>query len=737
MRPPPGARLDQAASAPPAFRRLPPGTPHPRASSGRRPCRPARAFLLALCLLLPVHLTRAQESVTPKPKPAKLKVSGFGLLGNPLLRKIARQLLGDDRQPETFSANFLEDAAVVMLNRVRRVGYLDARLTGTFTYKDGTVATFVWKPGSDLILPRPLEVTRAHFHVQEGTLYHYRSVAIDGLSVIPEKDARGFFYKTDFLLRLKTTLRFSRQGLQRSVGNLRQAVQNLGYRDAEVRITSVHTNTQSGDVEVTVLVDQGPLYSADNLLVHVRASTNAPPTLSESRRPDEPYSQIWAQDLKQELATREFAQGYPDTEIQLRELQRQTNGNLITVQLEADALRGDQVELGEVHFEGYDKTRLSLLQRKARLDGPWLDRLEVDAARERILRLGTFKYADVLYTPEEGSPRDVIFRLEEGNRLDVNLLFGYGSYDLAFGGVEVNQYNIFGLAHSARLRAVQSFKSSLANYTYTVPDLFSRDINLFVSADGLRREEVSFDREELTLSVGVRKSFLQPGLSAGIRYAYEFLDARLAPASVSSDGPNEVAAFIFDLLRERRDNPLVPRQGHRIYFSAELADPAYGGESEFQRIEMSASYHQPLGGGRFAHLALGQGLVFTPDRNTDLPFNKRFFPGGENSVRGYQRGEASPLDAAGEEIGAESAIEWNIELEQALTPIWSVVGFVDGTAIAADIDHYPEEEILWSAGGGIRWNTLIGPVRLEYGYNLDPRPQDPSGTLHFSIGAPF
>jgi outer membrane translocation and assembly module TamA len=53
------------------------------------------------------------------------------------------------------------------------------------------------------------------------------------------------------------------------------------------------------------------------------------------------------------------------------------------------------------------------------------------------------------------------------------------------------------------------------------------------------------------------------------------------------------------------------------------------------------------------------------------------------------------------------------------------------------IDNFPFDEVLWSAGLGLRWNTLIGPVRLEYGHNLTPREQDPSGTLHFSIGYPF
>ena len=55
---------------------------------------------------------------------------------------------------------------------------------------------------------------------------------------------------------------------------------------------------------------------------------------------------------------------------------------------------------------------------------------------------------------------------------------------------------------------------------------------------------------------------------------------------------------------------------------------------------------------------------------------------------------------------------------------------------------HPYPLILWlhgagSVGGGLRWKTIIGPIRVEYGYNLNPRPKDPTGTLLFSLGFPF
>ena len=57
--------------------------------------------------------------------------------------------------------------------------------------------------------------------------------------------------------------------------------------------------------------------------------------------------------------------------------------------------------------------------------------------------------------------------------------------------------------------------------------------------------------------------------------------------------------------------------------------------------------------------------------------------------------------------------------------------------MTANIDKYPADEYLSSIGLGIRFRTFMGPIRLEYGHNLDQRELDPSGTLHLTIGYPF
>jgi outer membrane protein assembly factor BamA len=324
--------------------------------------------------------------------------------------------------------------------------------------------------------------------------------------------------------------------------------------------------------------------------------------------------------------------------------------------------------------------------------------------------------------------------LVEGKRFELSLIAGYGSYDQLFGGIEFEHFNLWGVGHNTRLEFIQSFRSTVGTYTYTIPEFLAPHVNLFGAVDGFRREELTFDRQELKFSLGARRQFVRSGQQVGLRYSYQFLDAQTAAAG---DDQTRAAAIIGDWQLDRRDNPLLPRDGYRLYGNLEYATPALGGNAEYVRLELGGSYHKPFSRGLTLHLGLVHGIVASPDRVDRLPFNKRFFPGGENSVRGYQRGGASPVDANGNQVGAESVLQWNAELEQNVTRTFSVVGFVDGAGITPVIESWPLDEVLWSVGAGIRWNSVIGPVRLEYGYNLNPRPADPDGTLHFSIGFPF
>jgi outer membrane protein insertion porin family len=675
-------------------------------------------------------------------QPARLRVSGFGVLGNWELRKIIRLAQGAERRPEYFDANFLEDSALILLSRVTEAGYLEPRIEARVTLADGRPARFEWDKEFDTVVPRDVLAQRVHFRVRRGVRYYYQQIEITGLRSIRRSVAERHFVAAESLIPIKGARIYTPAQLDQSLRNLQESLLRRGYAHARVEVGHFQRNDSTGAVRVVVTVDEGLPHWVRRVTTKIEPTDAVRPLEQVTRRTETPFSRYWMHDFAYGLRTNQYRLGHPDVTVTIEPVHRTTNDTGVWVDLEARVNPGPRIRVGSIGIEGNRRTRDRVLDRRIDLDpGQWLDPLQVELGRQRIARLGIFDGVDVQYEDVDEETRDVMYEVKESRTFELSLLFGYGSYEMLRGGVELEQRNFLGLAHDIRLRGMQSFKATSGDFRYTIPDMFGEDVDLFASASGLRREEISFVREEYGGGVGVRRHLHRIQSDVTVRYDYEILTAREQdPSVIEQVGLREarVGAFVLDLHRDRRDNPLIPRRGLKLFGSLELASEALGGQVDYQRLIVGGSYHLRLGGGRHLHAGVTHGVTFTGGGRADqLPFNKRFFPGGENSVRGYQEGEASPLDANGEVLGAETFLQGNIEFEQRLTPNWSLIAFADGVGIARSRNDYPYDETLFSAGGGIRWHTLIGPVRLEYGHNLNPRRHDPRGTLHFSIGFPF
>ena len=697
-----------------------------------------RTLTCAVLICCPQQAPGAFNGKTSE-EPRKLKVSGYGLFGNRDLRKLLRVVQGDKKEP-FFSANEIEDAAFLLISQVRQQGHLRPEVSARLTLPDGETSSYSWTNiALATPLPRELQARTVHFHVNEGIRYRYGELTFEGLTELRIKEARKFFVETGVLIPLKRTRIYTPQRLQRGLSSLTEVLNRRGYENAEVSVSLTNQNDLTGRVDVRVAINEKRQSIVRSIRTETfyHSNTNPAVVITETNRP---YSRVWLQDFSQLLRMTNYHLGYPDTTVSASTVHRETVDDSEELDLLARVHPGPPVFLHDVRFEGLKRSKQPVLDRRVRLhhgETNLLDRVAVEQGRTRLTRLGIFDSVDLRYEPVGEQQRDVIYSVREGKRIEFSLLAGYGSYEKLRGGFELERFNIFGRAHHDRLRVVQSFKSSSADYIYSMPEFVGENVDVFFNAAWLQREEISFTRKEFGGGAGARKYFRPIASEIAARYQYEILDALDTDVVI---GPRTagVGAFIFDLKHDQRDHPLYPRDGYKLFTSLELASQYLASDVDFERFELAFSWHQPLDEGRWLHFGLSHGFVFTGGEPiTDLPFNKRFFPGGENSVRGYQYGEAAPRRADGKIIGAESYMIFNIEFEQAVTGGFSLIALADTVGFAQSIGHYPFDDYLASVGGGLRWKTVIGPVRLEYGHNLNRRPADPDGTLHFSLGFPF
>lgn len=671
---------------------------------------------------------------------AQLEVRGLGWFSNRAAGQKLKVLMGD-RHAASLDANAIEDAALVLISSLNNQGYLEPTLTVEARLADGRVEKYALDARLEPPLPRPLEVSAATLHFDKGRRFTLKEIKFTGLLAMKEKDARAFFVGENTLIPLASEKIYSPGRLQSAAGNLEEALRQLGYTEATVTADDAQVDKSGGNVRVRIVVQEGRRWVVNTLQFEISDGSGAPAKLA-NERVGQPWTSLWRQDTATAIRRWYYKLGHPDVQIKLIPKPTLAVDGTKSVTVVAQVTPGPEVRVGEVSFTGNTHTHDATLRRLVRSKpGDLLNPIRFNNSQARISQLGVFRGVELRYDPPEADTRNVVYDLTEGRRQEINLLAGYGSYEQLRGGVEWRHYNLFGRAHTDSLKLVQSMKSSSGDYTYTVPALFGTFTDGSARLFGMRREEPSFVTEEYGANLSVLWPLRQLGLVVTTGYTFKHLrnsDIELA-TSPGTENQADIASLDLGVVHDKRDNPLRPRKGYKLALQVESANRALGGEVVYQQFVFGASYHTGWGKGRWFHAGFSQGLVTTlggPD-DSDLPVSVRFYPGGDGSIRGYQKGEASPRDAAGLFVGAKSYMQLNLEFEQALTTKWSAVVFADALGTAVTLRDYPFNEKLFSAGLGVRYQTIIGPIRAEYGYNLNRRPFDPRGTLQISIGFPF
>lgn len=628
----------------------------------------------------------------------------------------------------------LEDSAFLLLEQVRRDGFLRPEIEGVFEVGEEERRE-VWTHPYALQLEAGFEADHARFEINPGVLYYYESVEVSGIDIIPGDRLEQFFIPGGALINRKAHRIFTPSNFNRRLGRILSVLEERGYRSARETGRDVERDPETGAVRARVGIEPGPRHEVGEVTTVILDGDRE----VDRRKRDaagEVLTPDWEREARRSVRNEFYHKGYPDVRVDFA-TETVEDGEAIRVRdVVITVRRGEKVRLTGVRFEGDPETRRTTLRRKVRIgEGEPLNRLEADAARRKLMGSGIYRNVGMRLEPGEGEEREVVYTLEPNERKTFGVLFGWGSFELARVGFRWRHRNPFGRTHNYSIRAKQSFRATRLNGDYTIPQVFGTSASAFFELDYDVREELNFDRESRGASIGTRF----PLGSVHMRMEYKLsreITERRSGAESGSDEEATVAGIIVGASIDRRDDFLMPTSGYNLYARWKLANGMIGSGVDFQKFELGGSYHKPLTDSLIAHSGLRFGTILSGSTG-DIPFNERFFPGGENSVRGFEDGAAAPLDAAGDEIGAETFVVGNLELEQRIVSDFSLVGFLDGVSFGRDGFLGGEGDTLFSAGAGLRYRSPIGPVRLEYGHNLNPRSEDPDGQVHFSIGFPF
>jgi len=251
------------------------------------------------------------------------------------------------------------------------------------------------------------------------------------------------------------------------------------------------------------------------------------------------------------------------------------------------------------------------------------------------------------------------------------------------------------------------------------------------------RNEVRFSLINEHENYGITNSALQD-----LSLRDQFIALGLDPTKGSGNGT--LAAIEIDYDRDTSGQPLDPRHGYVVQTHLESANNWLGGSFRYNEVAAELRHYLPIGKSIVWANRARAGSLLGQD-GSKIPFFKRYFVGGSTSVRGWGRYQVSPLSGSGLPIGGRTMVEMSTEARFPLRGRLTGVFFVDGGNVWAEALNINASGLRWATGPGLRYETPIGPLRVDLGKQINPipgllisgSPERRKWRVHFSIGQAF
>lgn len=374
-------------------------------------------------------------------------------------------------------------------------------------------------------------------------------------------------------------------------------------------------------------------------------------------------------------------------------------------------------------------------------EGEVYDPNELRLATNRLRRTGAFSAAALLEAERIG-PNDTLpitAQITEAPKRR----FGFGAELGSLEGLTLSAFwlhrNLLGGAERLRIEGeIEGIGGNSGGEDYRLsarferPATFNEDTDFYAFAQIEELDEVNFFSRQLDLEAGIKRYASEERtytLGLGLRRA-ETRDAF---------GENKYTLLTLPLGAEfdYRDDKLNATSG--FYFNAEVTPfLALSGSDNGLRTYLDARSYRTFGTARPVTLALrGQlGSVYGPELST-APADYLFYSGGSGTVRG-QPYQALGVDlSSGNTVGGRSLAALAAEARVSITDTIGVVGFVDGGYIGEE-EFYDGSGVWHSgAGFGFRYQTGIGPIRLDIAVPTSGPDTDEEFQVYIGIGQAF
>ncbi len=565
---------------------------------------------------------------------------------------------------------------------------------------------------------------------------------------------------------------FDRSRFDADLKRLQAFYVDRGYPDARVTGFDVKLNDKQDEVDITITIEEGQPETIAS--IEFVGFDQVPPEHLSDLKSRMPIKVGQPRDRQLVVTTHEMAvnelkdHGFPYARIATAEADA---GDPKRKALTFTADPGTLAHFGPVEISGNKSVSDRIIQRQLTFKpGELYRRSLVQDSQRRLYGLELFQFVNIESLNQEKQPEDVPVRVTvaEGKHQRVNFGVGYGTEEKARADTEYHHVNFFGGARTAGAHARYSSLDRGIRLDFNQPYFFAPHFSFGTEGQywytytpayrsqvrGVKATFTHRETAQTSWAVFVQSEFdsstvEQSALSDPSLYA-TLIALGLNPITGEQRGTLNGTGF--DFQHSTADNLLNAHRGYQFAFHGEQAGRIVNGTFNYYAVSADARHYLPLGPKMTVATRLQMGNIRplgTPDARGSLeeniPFSKRYFLGGATSIRGWGRYEVSPLSESGQPYGGDSMLAASAELRAALVGNLGGVLFLDGGNVWAESWSIDLHDLRYAVGPGVRYQTPIGPIRFDFGYQLNPipglavngSPQTRRWRLHFSIGQAF
>ena len=267
---------------------------------------------------------------------------------------------------------------------------------------------------------------------------------------------------------------------------------------------------------------------------------------------------------------------------------------------------------------------------------------------------------------------------------------------------------------------------------WRIPNVTAFDRTLVLSADIGREETDAFDKEAISLS-----GAFEVRTSRRLTYTLGAASEVTREEDAFEQRDQQILSTSLGVRLDYANDPLDATKGWRIDARGEPGIVIGDREAQYLSLNGQISAYQPLDREQHFVIAtrLRSGFVYGAALS-DLPVSRRFFAGGGGSARGFEFQSVGPRDDEGVPTGGRGLMEVSGELRWRRDGPLGFVAFLDGASVTEN-EGVSLSDVRYSAGLGVRYDTVIGPLRFDIATPLDPRDGDAPIQLYVSVGQAF